>query len=392
MTKIRSVRDAELSSRRVLLRVDFNVPMEAGQVGDDTRIRASLPTIQFLLNQGASLVLISHLGRPKGQPVADLRLGPIAEHLSVLLERPVGYAREVVGPEPERLAACLGPGEVLLLENVRFEPGEERNDPDLARALSRLADVYVNDAFGTAHRAHASTVGVAGLLPSYAGLLMERELDMLGRLLERPQHPFVAILGGAKVSDKLTVMLKLLDQVDALLVGGGMANTLLLAQNYSLGTSLVELNLQQQAAEILTTAAEKDVELLLPVDAVVAPSLDEEGRVVDLASIPADNAIFDIGPRTAEQFARRIATATTVFWNGPMGVFERPAFARGTETVARAVADSGGVTVVGGGDSIAAIEQLGLAAKIDHVSTGGGASLELLEGKHLPGVTVLLES
>ncbi len=392
MTKIRSLRDAALAGKRVLLRVDFNVPIADGRVGDDTRVRASLPTIQFILNQGAAVVLVSHLGRPKGQPRDDLRMRPLAAHLSLLLGRPVSYAADVVGPEAQRLASSLQPGNLLLVENVRFEAGEERNDTDFARALAGLGDVFVNDAFGTAHRAHASTVGVAKLLPAYAGLLMERELEVLGRLLDRPERPFVAILGGAKVSDKLGVMLHLLDRVDGLLVGGGMANTFLLAQGRDVGASLAERDLQDQAREILAQAAAKDVELALPVDAVVAPSLDEDGTVRPSDSIPANQAIFDIGPATAARFVDHINRAATVFWNGPMGVFERPGFAGGTEAVARAVASARATTVVGGGDSIAAIEHLGLADQIDHVSTGGGASLELLEGKTLPGVAVLLES
>ncbi len=389
--KVRSLRDADLAGSRVLLRVDFNVPISEGRVGDDTRVRASLPTIRFILNQGASVVLVSHLGRPKGQPRHDLRLAPVAAHLSTLLGHPVQYAPDVVGPEAQRLASDLKPGDLLLVENVRFEAGEERNDPDFARALARLGDVFVNDAFGTAHRAHASTVGVATLLPAYAGFLMERELEVLGRLLERPERPFVAILGGAKVSDKLGVMLHLLDQVDGLLVGGGMANTFLLAQGRDVGASLAERDLQVQAREILSQAAAKGVNLVLPVDVIVAPSLEEDGAVRDIESIPADQAIFDIGPITADRFANYIARAATVFWNGPMGVFERPAFAAGTEAVARAVASAQATTVVGGGDSIAVIERLGLADQIDHVSTGGGASLELLEGRDLPGVAVLLE-
>lgn len=392
MTKIRTLREVDVAGKRVLLRVDFNVPIVDGGVGDDTRIRASLPTIRFILDRGASVVLVSHLGRPKGQPRGDLRLAPVAAHLSTLLNHPVKYASDVVGPEAQRLASALQPGDLLLVENVRFDAGEEGNDPEFARALARLGDVFVNDAFGTAHRAHSSTVGVAALLPAYAGLLMERELEVLEHLLERPQRPFVAILGGAKVSDKLGVMLHLLDRVDGLLVGGGMANTFLLAQGHDVGASLAERDLQDQAREILTQAEAKGVELVLPVDVVVAPALDEEGFVRDSPSVPADLAIFDIGPVTAERFAEHIERAATVFWNGPMGVFERPAFARGTEVVAAAVASTEATTVVGGGDSIAAIEYLGLTDRIDHVSTGGGASLELLEGKELPGVAVLRDA
>ena len=392
MRKLRSLRDANLAGKRVLLRVDFNVPIVAGEVGDDTRMRASLPTIRFILDQGASIVLVSHLGRPKGRPSDDLRLAPLAKHLAVLLSQHVAYAQDVVGPEAQRLASDLHPGDVLLLENVRFEPGEERNDPDFARALARLGDIYVNDAFGTAHRAHASTEGVARLLPAYAGLLMERELEVLRRLLERPERPFVAILGGAKVSDKLGVMFHLIDRVETLLVGGGMANTFLLAQGHPVGVSLAERDLQDQANDILKRAATAGVTVELPVDVVVATGLNDAGVVADVSAVLPDRAIFDIGPTTAKNFARCIEGAATVFWNGPMGVFERSSFARGTEAVARAVASTKATTVVGGGDSIAAIEQLALADRIDHVSTGGGASLELLEGKELPGVAVLYET
>lgn len=392
VTKLRSLHDADVAGKRVLLRVDFNVPIVDGRVGDDTRMRASLPTIQFILDHGASIVLVSHLGRPKGQPRDELRLAPVAAHLSSMLSRPVKYAPDVVGPEAQHLASALQPGDLLLVENVRFEAGEERNDPDFARALGKLGDIFVNDAFGTAHRAHASTVGVAMLLPAHAGFLMERELEILQRLLERPERPFVAILGGAKVSDKLGVMVHLLDRVDGLLVGGGMANTFLLAQGLNVGASLAERDLQDQARDILSQAAAKGVEVVLPVDVVVAPSLEAEGAVRVTASVPPDQGIFDIGPATAERFGGYIERAATVFWNGPMGVFERPSFAGGTQAVARAVATTQATTVVGGGDSIAAIEQLRLADHIDHVSTGGGASLELLEGKELPGVAVLLES
>ncbi|HEY7032235.1 MAG TPA: phosphoglycerate kinase [Thermomicrobiales bacterium] len=385
----RSVREADVAGKRVLVRVDFNVPMTDGEIGDDTRIRAALPTIEDLLARGASVILVSHLGRPKGKSTPEFSLTPVARHLAELIRQPVSIAPDVAGPGAHAAAAALRPGEVLLLENVRFEPGEEKNDPELARRLASLAELYVNDAFGAAHRAHASTVGVAALLPAYAGYLMQQELDALRQLTDRPERPYVAILGGAKVSDKLAVIGNLASHVDAILVGGGMANTFLLAQGHPIGTSLAEPDFVDQAKSILADARRRRVDVLLPVDVVVARSLDEPGSTVNIGGVSDVVAIYDIGKETSAQFGRRISAAKTVFWNGPMGVFERPAFARGTIAVARAVAESDAFSVVGGGDSVAAVEQAGVADKISHISTGGGASLEFVEGRTLPGVAAL---
>jgi len=389
----RTVATADVAGKRILLRVDFNVPLDGGAISDDTRIRASLPTIRLLRERGARVVLVSHLGRPKGKRDGFLSLSPIAERLSTLLDgTPVGFVDQVVGVDAEAATAALVEGDLLLLENVRFEPGEERNDPDLARALARLGDVFVNDAFGAAHRAHASTVGVTAFLPAYAGLLLDAEVASLGGLLDAPERPFVAILGGAKVSDKLAVIGNLLQKVDAILVGGGMANTFLLAQGREIGGSLAERDLVPEATRLLADAQRSGVELLLPSDLVIAPSLDDEGRSVPAAAIPAGEAAYDIGPETVGRFAEAIAGAKTVFWNGPMGVFERSGFANGTLGVAEAVAACPGFTVVGGGDSVAALEQAGLADRVSHVSTGGGASLEFVEGKTLPGIAALLDA
>jgi phosphoglycerate kinase len=385
----RSVRDADVSGKRVLVRVDFNVPMTGGKVSDDTRIRAALPTIQDLLARNAAVILVSHLGRPKGKPAPEFSLAPVAKHLSGLLGRHVRLAQDVAGPAAQSAVAALQPGDVVLLENVRFEPGEEKNDAGLARRLASLADLYVNDAFGTAHRAHASTVGVADFLPAYAGYLMQGELDALRRLVDNPTRPYVAILGGAKVSDKLAVIGNLASRVDAILVGGGMANTFLLAQGHPVGKSLAEPDFVEQANAVLADARQRGVDVLLPTDVVVAASLNEAGRTVPVDAVTDVVAIYDIGENTAEHFGERISGAATIFWNGPMGVFERPAFAQGTLAVARAVAASGAFSVVGGGDSVAAIEQAGLADKISHISTGGGASLEFVEGRTLPGVAAL---
>lgn len=389
--KIRSVREADVRGKRVLVRVDFNVPMEGGRITDDTRIRASLPTIRDLLERGAAVILVSHLGRPKGTVVDELRLAPVAQRLAELLGRPVQIARDVAGPDAQAKAAALKPGDVLVLENVRFEPGEEKNDPELARRLASLADLYVNDAFGTAHRAHASTVGVAAYLPAFAGYLMEAEVNALQRLLENPERPYVAILGGAKVSDKLGVLRNLLERVDAILVGGGMANTFLLAKGITIGTSLAEPHLTGEANAILQTAQDRGVAFGLPTDVVVAPNLESEGIVVPVDHIPPDHAIYDIGPETIKHYTEQIARARTIFWNGPMGVFEKPQFAKGTLEIARAVAATQAYTVVGGGDSIAAIEQAGVTDQISHVSTGGGASLEFIEGRILPGIAALMQ-
>jgi phosphoglycerate kinase len=386
----RSVRDADVSGKRVMVRVDFNVPMQNGEITDDTRIRAALPTIEDVLQHGAAVILVSHLGRPKGKRNPAFSLAPVAKRLGDLLARTVKTVDDVAGELAKAAAASLAPGDVLLLENVRFEAGEEKNDPELAKSLAALADVYVNDAFGAAHRAHASTVGVAELLPSYAGYLMQGELDALQRLVANPDRPYIAILGGAKVSDKLAVIDNLSAKVDAILVGGGMANTFLLAQGLGIGKSLAEPDFVEQARSILDDAKKRQVDILLPVDVVVASSIDaSEGQTIGVADVGDDQAIFDIGPETAKRYAERISAAKTIFWNGPMGVFEHSPFAAGTLAVARAVAASGGFSVVGGGDSVAAIEQAGVTDQISHVSTGGGASLEYVEGRELPGVAAL---
>ena len=386
----RSLDDLDVAGRRVLVRADLNVPISDGAVGDDTRVRAALPTLRALMERGARVIVVSHLGRPKGGPSPELSLAPVAARLGELLGQPVRLADAVVGPTVAAAVEALAPGEALLLENVRFEPGEEANDPALARALASLADVYVNDAFGTAHRAHASTVGIAAHLPSCAGYLLRRESETLSALLDNPARPFVGILGGAKVSDKLAVAGNLLERLDALLLGGGMANTFLLAAGHAVGASLCEPDLADEAAAILAKGRALGVPILLPTDVVVASSVAaESGQVVPVAEVPNDAMILDIGPATVAAFAERIAGAGTVFWNGPMGVAERPAFARGTLGVARAVAACDGFTVVGGGDSIAALEATGLADSVSFVSTGGGASLEFLEGRSLPGIAAL---
>jgi phosphoglycerate kinase len=388
---IRSIRDADVSGKRVLVRVDFNVPSQNGQITDDTRIKAAVPTINDLLDRGASVILISHLGRPKGKPNAELSLAPVAERLRQLLDQPVRLASDVVGVNARSAASELKPGQVLLLENVRFEAGEETNDPKLARELAAHADIFVNDAFGAAHRAHASTVGVTKFLPSYAGLLMLREIDALRRLVNQPERPYVAILGGAKVSDKIGVVKNLLPRVDVILVGGGMANTFLLAKGIQVGHSLAERDFEDKARDLLSSAQSRSVEIVLPVDVTLAPSIDDEAHVtwVPVSAVPKDQAIFDIGPGTVQRFGDALAGAGTIFWNGPMGVFESPTFAAGTRGVAELVAKSDAFTVVGGGDSVAAVEQMGLADRISHISTGGGASLEFVEGRTLPGLAAL---
>lgn len=390
--RTRSVRDVEVTGRRVLVRVDFNVPLDPqGRVSDDRRIRESLPTVRYLLERQAAVVLMSHLGRPGGRVVEELRMAPVGERLAQLLGLPVRILRDCVGPEVEAVVAQMKPGEVALLENVRFHPEEEANDPGFAAALARLGDLYVNDAFGTAHRAHASTVGVARLLPAVAGLLMEKEIRYLSRLLENPDHPFVAVLGGRKVSDKMGVLDNLLRQVDALLIGGGMAYTFLKARGLSVGRSVVEEDKVELARQLLGRAHERSVKLLLPEDVVVAerPAAEVPRRVVSVREIPEGWMGLDIGPRTARHFAEVVERARLVVWNGPMGVFEVEPFAEGTRLVAEAVARCAGTTVVGGGDTAAAVEQLGLLDRFDHVSTGGGATLEFLEGRELPGIRVL---
>lgn len=390
-----TVRDIDIQGKRVLERVDFNVPLDkgTGAITDDARIRAAVPTIQYLIDRRARVILCSHLGRPDGKVVEKLRLRPAAERLSALLGRPVSMAPDCVGPEVAAMAASLTPGDVMLLENLRFHAEEEANDPGFAKALASLADVYVNDAFGTAHRAHASTEGVAHFLPAVAGLLMEKELDYLGSALENPARPFVAVIGGSKVSDKIGVLENLLNKVDSLLIGGGMANTFLLANGCDVGESLVEADRGPLALEIQANAAAKGVALLLPVDVVVADrfAADAKSQVVVPDAVPAGWRILDVGPKTSAQFAEVVKAAATVVWNGPLGVFEFSAFAAGTLAMARALADSKGVTIVGGGDSAAAVEQSGLSDRITHISTGGGASLELLEGRVLPGVAALAD-
>ena len=387
---MRTLDGVDVSGKRVVVRVDFNVPIENGEIQDDTRIRAALPTIEALLRGGASLILISHLGRPKGTVNPELSLRPVARQLSKLLDRPVQLADDVVGEDATEKVAKLERGDVLLLENVRFEAGEEKNDDALARELAAFGDLYVNDAFGAAHRAHASNVGIASHLPSYAGDLMVSEVEALGALTNDPARPFVAILGGAKVSDKIGVIENLLPLVDAVLLGGGMANTFLMAEGKAVGDSLVEADFVDTARDIIEKAQRQSINFLLPVDVVAAQAMDGQAATVEADGISDGWAAFDIGPRTIEQFSALIASAKTIFWNGPMGVFEKPAFANGTLAIAKAVAGSDAFTVIGGGDSVSAIKQSGLADKISHISTGGGASLEFIEGRELPGIAALV--
>jgi len=387
----KTIRDIDVEGRRVLVRVDFNVPLSEGKVADNTRIRAALPTIRYLLDRDASVVLCSHLGRPKGEVVDDLKMDPVADRLAELLDRPVTKLDDCIGPEVEAAAQAAKPGDVLLLENTRFHPEEKQNDPAFAAKLASLADLYVNDAFGSAHRAHASTEGIAHHLPAVAGFLMEKELEFLGNALASPERPYVAILGGAKISDKIGVVENLLEQVDALLIGGGMANTFLKADGYDVAESLVEDESLDIARALIDRAGDK---LVLPVDVTVADRFDAEAfsQVVTVAQVPPRWRILDIGPRTLELFQERLEGARTVVWNGPMGVFEFPKFAQGTEAVARMLAAlPDATTIIGGGDSAAAVKRTGLADKMSHISTGGGASLEFLEGKTLPGVAALLD-
>jgi len=386
----KTVRDIDLKGKRVLLRVDFNVPMQAGKVTDDKRIRASLPTIKYVLDQGASLMLMSHLGRPKGGPDPEFSLRPAAEVLSSLLGIPVKMATDSIGVEVEAMAKELKPGAVLMLENTRFHAGEEKNDLDLARQMAALADVYVNDAFGSAHRAHSSTEGVARFLPAVSGFLMEQELEYLGRAVSNPEHPYAAILGGAKISDKISVVETLLSKADKLIIGGGMANTFLAAKGYNMQDSLVEAASIETAKSIMQKSGDK---LLLPVDAVIADKFDAEAdtQVVDVDKIPAGWRMMDIGPKSIEAFKDALKDAKLIVWNGPMGVFEMPKFAEGTFAMAKMLADSGATTVIGGGDSASAVKKAGVAKQMTHVSTGGGASLEFLEGKELPGVAALMD-
>ena len=393
----KTIRDIDLAGKRVLVRVDFNVPLKDGQVADDTRIRAALPTIGYLREAGCPVVLMSHLGRPKGKPDPAFSLAPVAWELARLLGTIVGHAPDCVGPAVEAMARDLRPGQVMLLENLRFHPEEEANDPDFAASLAKLGEVYVDDAFGSAHRAHASTVGVASYLPAVAGFLMERELSALGRLLDNPARPFVVILGGAKISDKIGLVRNLLTNVmragDTLAVGGGMANTFLAAQGHNLGASLVETAELALARALLAEAARLGIRVILPSDLVVAKEIaaHARSRVVAPDGVATDERAVDIGPATREAIAASCRDAGTIFWNGPLGVFEIDDFAAGTTAVARAVAASPAYSVVGGGDSAAAVEKAGVAAQVSHVSTGGGASLEFLEGRTLPGVACLLD-
>jgi len=384
------VSDIDVKGKKVLVRVDFNVPIKDGKVDDDTRIRAALPTIEYLLDHGASVILCSHLGRPKEGPDPKYSMRPTAEHLSKLLGRPVGFSEEAVGPIAQAAAKGLKPGEVLVLENTRFYKGETKNDPEMAQQLAALADVYVNDAFGSAHRAHASTEGVAHYLPAVAGFLMEKEIKYLGQAISDPKRPFIAILGGAKIGDKIGVIRNLLKQADLVLIGGGMANTFFKAQGYPVGDSLVDDEALDTARELLQ---EGSTRLRLPVDVVIADRFedDAQSKVMEMGPVPDGWRILDIGPESVSAYAKAIHGAGTVVWNGPMGVFELPNFAKGTFGVAKAVAESNAVSIVGGGDSVSAINQSGLSAKITHISTGGGASLEMLEGLTLPGVAALLD-
>jgi len=391
--KIRTIRDASLDGKRVLMRADFNVPVEKGSITDDTRIRAALPTIEYILEKKARLILMSHLGRPKGQQKEEFSLAPAADRLSGLIGRPVAFIKDCIGETAEDAVSKLEAGEVLLLENLRFHEGETKNDEEMARSLARLGDVYVNDAFGTAHRAHASTEGVTRFLPSFAGFLIEKEVEFFSKVLEHPEKPFVAIIGGAKVSTKIAVLESLLQRCSTLVIGGGMAYSFLKAKGISIGKSMCEEEYLKTARELLEKAKQRGVDIILPEDHLAAEEFDAGAKPLEVSGeeIP-DNLIgMDIGPKTVEGLRQVIAEAKTLVWNGPMGVFEFEAFAKGTLHVAEFVAECGGTTVIGGGDSVAAVNKFGLADKIDHVSTGGGASLEFLEGKTLPGIAALMD-
>ena len=391
----KTIRDIQVAGKRVLVRVDFNVPLDAElHITDDTRIKAAIPTIQYLLDQGAAVILMSHLGRPKGQVVDSMRLTPVAKRLSELLGRPVQMAADCVGPEVEALAKALQPGQVLLLENLRFHKEEEKNDLDFARQLASLGEIYVNDAFGTAHRAHASTEGVTHYLPGVAGFLMEKEINFLGSALENPHRPFAAIIGGAKVSDKIAVLERLINMVDVLLIGGGMANTFLKAEGHEIGDSLFEEGKVDVARDLLTKAHQRDLKLLLPTDVVISDrfAADATSKVVAIDQVSRGWRIMDIGPETITAFSRALEGAQTIVWNGSLGVAEMPAFARGTVALIEILAErtkDGATTIIGGGDSAAVVDQVGAADQMTHVSTGGGASLELLEGRVLLGVAAL---
>src|SRR5947209_7261469 len=395
MMNKKTIREIDVAGKRVLVRVDFNVPLDAEQhITDDTRIRAALPTIEYLLDQGAAVILMSHLGRPKGKAVETMRLTPVAQRLSELLHKPVQMAPDCIGPEVEALARNLQPGQVLLLENLRFHDEEEKNDPAFARQLASLGDIYVNDAFGTAHRAHASTEGVTHYLPGVAGFLMEKEINFLGGALENPRRPFAAIVGGAKVSDKIAVLERLISMVDMLLIGGGMANTFLKAEGYEIGASLFEESKLGVAKNLIAKARQQELTFLLPSDVVIADhfAADANYKVVAQNEVPKGWRILDIGPKAVEAFQKALSNAQTIVWNGTLGVAEMPAFAKGTDAIIEILASrtrAGATTIIGGGDSAAAVEEAGAAEKMTHVSTGGGASLEFLEGRVLPGVAAL---
>ena len=391
MTSKKTMKDLQLEGKKVFCRVDFNVPMEEGNVSDDTRIRAAIPTIEYLINTGAKVILASHLGRPKGEVHEDMRLTAAGERLATLLGKPVTKLDESIGTEVQEAVQNMKNGDVILLENVRFHAGEEKNDAALAKQFADLADVFVNDAFGAAHRAHASTAGIAEYIPAVSGLLLEKELDVLGKALSSPERPFTAIIGGAKVADKIGVIDHLLDKVDHLIIGGGLSYTFIKAQGYEIGKSLLEEDKIDLAKSFIEKAEKNQVKLHLPIDAVVADefSADANVKTVAIDAIPADGLGLDIGPETAALYSDVISNSKLVIWNGPMGVFEMEPFAHGTKAVAEAVANTTGYTVIGGGDSAAAVEKFDLGEKMDHISTGGGASLEFMEGKALPGVTAL---
>ncbi len=391
----KTILDIEVRGKRVLVRVDFNVPldMKTGAITDDSRIRAALPTIRYLVDHKAKVILCSHLGRPGGRVVEELRMTPVAQRLSHLIDLPVSAVSDCIGVEVEKAIENLNDGEVLLLENLRFHPEEEANDPSFAQALAKLADIYVNDAFGSAHRAHASTVGVAKYLPAVVGFLMEKELEALSSILTNPEHPFGGLLGGAKVSDKIGLIQNILDKVDLLLIGGGMAATFLKVQGYEVGLSLVEADKQGLARQLIQATQKTEASLLLPVDVVVSDSISEQatGEVVPISEILPNKYIVDIGPRTIALFSQQLRQCQTVFWNGPMGVYEVPQFAQGTRALVELLANLKATTIVGGGSTAEIVEEMNLTDKMAHVSTGGGASLRFLEGKSLPGVAVLLD-
>jgi len=387
----KTLKDMAVNGKRVFCRVDFNVPMQDGKVTDDTRIRAVLPTITYLLDNGAKVILASHLGRPKGKAAEELRLDPVAERLGELIGKHVEKTDEVYGEKVDQAISSMENGDVLLLENVRFEIGEEKNDPELVQAFAKMADIYINDAFGTSHRRHASTAGVAELLPSAAGFLLEQEIESLGKALENPDRPFTAIIGGSKVKDKINVIDNLLDKVDYLLIGGGLACTFLKAKGYEIGNSLLEEDKISLAQQFMNKAEENGVHFYIQEDAVVADKFDKDAnsKVVAADEIPEGWMCLDIGPKTAVKYREAISASKLIVWNGPMGVFEMEPFSNGTKAVAQSLADTDGYTVIGGGDSAAAIEKFGLADKMDHVSTGGGASLQFMEGRELPGISAL---